>query len=68
MKRKFKVTESFASLTISAAAGEVLELTAEEAKSFAPFIEPFDEQAIETADLQPQAETADVKPPRRKKG
>lgn len=67
MKQKYKVLESFAGIVISASEGDVIELTAEEAKSLAPFIVPFDERPIETADLQPQAETADVKAPRRKK-
>ncbi len=68
MKKKYKVKESFAGILISASEGDVIELTAEEAKSYAPFIEVVPaSQVIETAELKAEPETADIKAPRRKK-
>jgi hypothetical protein len=65
---KYIVTHAFVSTLIGPHAdGEVLELTAAEAQGVAPFIKPFEEQAIETADLKPELETADIKAPKRKK-
>jgi hypothetical protein len=66
---KYVVTTSFAGPAVGAhAAGEVLELSAEDARDLAPFIQPYGAAVIETADRVPDVETADVKSPRRKKG
>lgn len=69
---KYLVLVSFAGPEVgSHAAGEEIELNAEEAKALAPFIQPVGKsksQPVETADLQPEVETADVKHPRSKKG
>ena len=65
---KYIVTRSFVSTQIGPHAdGEVLELTAEQAQGVAPFIQPVEESPIETSDLKPAAETADIKAPKRKK-
>ena len=65
---KYIVTRSFVSTQIGPHAdGEVLELTAEQAQGVAPFIQPVEESPIETADLKPVVETADIKAPKRKK-
>ncbi len=72
--KKYLVLVSFAGPDIgSFAAGEEIELTAEQAKQLEPFIEPLGKAksapAIETAELsQANVETADVKTPRSKKG
>lgn len=68
---KYIVTVSFAGPEVgSHAAGDEIELTAEEAKALAPFIRPVGKQPkIETAEAVPaDVETADVKSPRSKKG
>lgn len=69
---KYIVIQPFASIEVgSHSDGEEIELTAEQAKQLAPFIQPLGkanaDPVIETADLQPDAETADVKAPKRKK-
>jgi len=68
----YRVLVSFAGPEIGAhAAGEIVSLGAEQAKSLidAGFIEVVPaSQVIETADLQPEAESADIKAPRKKKG
>lgn len=65
---KYIVTHAFSSIEIGPHAdGEVLELTAEQAQGVSPFIKPVEESPIETADLQPVVNTADIKAPKRKK-
>ena len=65
---KYIVTHAFVSTLIGPHAdGEVLELTAAEAQGVAPFIKLVEDAPIETADLKPEVETADIKAPKRKK-
>lgn len=65
---KYLVLTSFAGVDLTCTEGELVELNAEQAKSLAPFIVPAPKaSALETADVQPEVETADVKAPRSKR-
>lgn len=64
----YKVLQSFVSTEIGPhAQDEIIEVSREQAKNLPLELVEKTTEAIETADLKPQAETADVKAPRRSK-